>query len=177
MDICTQAEIVLRGAGYDTWQAHEGQQPVTCFESQSVVGFVHAFDTCARLLEQWRESQKTVLKRYSAALRPAGMKAWNVYSVFLTAAVGTPLEVFEIGKIEEDFTLTRKIASCQIAIAEDVYNALLPILPIAPFGGVTVTDYETRLHKRLSEVDEKVATAFLGDQSASEVARLLVEGS
>jgi hypothetical protein len=177
MDIYTQAEVVLRGAGYDTWQSDGGTQVVTCFESQSVAGFVHVFDTCDGLLKRWRDSQQVVLNRYAAALRPAGVKAWNVYSVFLTAAVGAPPQVFEIERIEEDFALTRKIARCNVAIAEDVSNALLPLLPVRSFVGATVTDYETQLHKRLSEVDQKVATAFLGTQSASEVATLLVESS
>src|ERR1035441_10670968 len=107
MDIYTQAEVVLREAGYDTWQSEGGAQVVTCFESQSVVGFVHVFDTCDGLLKRWRDSQQVVLNRYAAALRPAGVKAWNVYSVFLTAAVGAPPQVFEIERIEEDFALTR----------------------------------------------------------------------
>jgi hypothetical protein len=177
MDIYTQAEVVLREAGYDTWQSGTGTQIVTCFESQSVVGFVHVFETCDDLLKRWRDSQQVVLNRYAAALRPAGAKAWNVYSVFLTATAGAPLQVFEVEKIEEDFTLTRKIARCNVAIAADVSNALLPLLPVRSFAGATVTDYETQLQKRLSDVDQKLATAFLGTKSASEVATLLVESS
>lgn len=177
MDIHTQVEIVLRGAGYDTWPWADGTREVTCFESQSVAGFVHVFDTCDALLKGWRESQQVVLQRHAAALRPAGVKAWNIYSVFLTSDAGTPFDVFEVEKIEEDFTLTRKIAKCNVAIAEDVANALLPLLPITSFVGVTLTDYQTQLQKRLGEVDQRVATAFLSQQPASEVAALLVESS
>ena len=175
MDIHTQAEIALREAGYDTWQTEGGAQAVTCFESQSVAGFLYVFDTCDALLSRWRESQQAVLNRYAAALRPAGVKAWNVYSVFLTGDPGTPSKVFQIEKIEEDFVLTRKIARCGVALAEDVSNALLPLLPVGTFAAPTTADYETQLQRRLNEVGEKVATAFLSTQPPSAVAAFLVE--
>jgi hypothetical protein len=177
MDIYTQAEIVLREAGYDTWQSEGGPPIVTCFESQSVVGFVHVFDSCNSLLKLWRESQRLVLQRYAAALRPAGVKAWNVYSIFLTGATATASDASEVEKIEEDFTLTRKIARCNVTIADDVSAALLPLLPVKSHGGVAVIDYLTQLQKRLGEVDRRVATAFLSTQPVSEVAALLVESS
>jgi hypothetical protein len=148
---------------------------ITCFESQSVAGFIHVFTTCASLLDGWRNAQQAVLNRYAAALRPAGVKAWNVYSVFLTPEVGTESQGFEIERIEEDFTLTRKIARSKVTTPTDVSSAFLPLLPIASFADVTVTDYHTQLRKRLSEIDEKVTAAFLGTQPASEVAALLVD--
>jgi hypothetical protein len=177
MEIHTQSEIVLREGGYDTWQAEVGGQVITCFESQSVAGFIHVFDTCGSLLDGWRNAQQAVLNRYAAALRPTGVKAWNVYSVFLTPETGTVSQGFEIERIEEDFTLTRKIARSKVTIAADVSSALQPLLPIAAWTDVAVTDYQTQLRKRLSEIDEKVTVAFLGNQPASEVAALLVDVS
>jgi hypothetical protein len=177
MDIHTQSEIVLREAGYDTWQSEKGGRVVTCLESQSIVGFIHVFETCDELLSRWRDSQQLTLNRYAAALRPAGVKAWNVYSIFLTSAVGTSAEIFEIEKVEEDFTLTRKLVRCNVTLAEDVSSALLPLLPVRSFAAVTVTDYEAQLHKRLSGVNEQVARIFLSTASALEVATLLVESS
>jgi hypothetical protein len=177
MDIYTQAEIVLRESGYDTWQSEGGAPVVTCFESQSVVGFVHVFDSCNSLLKLWPESQRLILQRYAAALRPAGVKAWNVYSIFLTSAAAAPAEAFEVEKIEEDFTLTRKIARCNVTIADDVSSALLPLLPVKAYAGIAVPDYQTQLRKRLSEMDPRVATAFLSNQPISEVAALLEESS
>jgi hypothetical protein len=174
MDIHTQTEIVLREAGYETWQSEAVTPVVTCFENQSVAGFIHAFDTCDTLLHSWQQSQQAVLRRYAAALRPAGVKAWNVYSVFLTAAPGTSAEVFEVEKIEEDFTLTRKIARCNVATGDDLSNALLPLLPIKAASSVAVTDYRTQLHRRLSEVSPAVAAAFISGQSPAEVANVMV---
>jgi len=175
MDIHTQVEVVLREADFDTWPWSDGTRAVTCFESQTVAGFVHVFDTCDALLKGWRESQLAVLARFAPALRPAGVKAWNVYSVFLTPDPGTPIHVFGVERIEEDFALTRKIARCNVVVADDIRNALLPLLPASSFVAVAAADYQTQLRRRLSEVDQNVATAFLGNQSAVEVAAFLME--
>jgi len=83
MDIATQAEIVLREAGYDTWAWTGASTEVTCFENTAIIGFVHVFRSPDELLERWEAAQQVVLSRHSAALRSAGAKAWNVYSVLL----------------------------------------------------------------------------------------------
>lgn len=175
MDIHTQVEVVLRGADYETWPWSDGTRAVTCFENQAIAGFVHVFDTCDDLLTGWQESQRVVLSRFAPALRPAGVKAWNVYSVFLTPDPGTPVHVFEVEKIEEDFALTRKIARPNVVVVDDITNALLPLLPARSFTGVLVTDFQAQLQRRLSEVDQRLATAFLNNQSGAEIAALLVE--
>lgn len=175
MDIQTQVEIDLREAGYDTWLWNTSPASVVCFENQSLVGFVHVFPTAEMLLHSWREAQQFSLARYAAVLRPAGAKAWNVYSIFLTAGMCSATQAFQIERIEEDFALTRKIARCNVGIGADVANAILPLLPIKLSVPVTATDFVAQLRNRLRDVQPELANAFLERTSVAEVAKLLVE--
>jgi hypothetical protein len=147
MDIGTQAEVILREAGYDTWPWLGGDVPAICFENEAVLGFLHAFESGEALLSGWRDVQHAALARHAAALRIAGAKAWNVYSVFLTREPSPPL-AHDIERIEEDFSLTRKIARAGVHTATDLTKVLLPLLPIRSQPVISETDYERRLRDR-----------------------------
>jgi len=172
MDIFTQAEILLRDAQYETWTWTGSAGPVTCFENAALMGFVHVFDTADALLSGWKESQHVALARHSASLRGAGAKAWNVYSVFLSpdrdARRGR-----EIERIEEDFSLTRKIARASIATPDDVEMTLLPLLSIRSKPQLGASNFETRLRTRLKDIPQDAVTAFLKDATPAEIARIL----
>jgi hypothetical protein len=172
MDTATQAEIVLRGAGYDTWSWTGSSPAVTCFESAAVIGFLHVFPSATDLLTRWEAAQQTVLSRHAPALKVAGAKAWNVYSIFLT-----PDESIDgrraIERIEENFSLTRKIARGAIQTADDVERALLPLTAVRAQPLLADADFQARLRSRLKDVPPEALTAFLGDVTAEEVARIL----
>ena len=80
----------------------------------------------------------------------------------------------EIERIEEDFSLTRKIARASITTPDDVENALLPLLPLRskPVLGAP-SNFETRLRTRLKDVPADAVTAFLSETSPAEIARIL----
>ncbi|MCP8883376.1 hypothetical protein NIM87_07695 [Devosia sp. XJ19-1] len=172
MDIATQAEIVLRNAQYETWSWSGPSGPVTCFESAALMGFVHVFVNAEALMAGWQASQKTSLARHAASLRGAGMKAWNVYSVLLTAE-RAPSLARAIERIEEDFTLTRKIARTAVTTAEDVERALLPLIGLRAQPLLGATNFEDRLRSRLKDVPADAVAAFLNETPAVEVARIL----
>lgn len=172
MDIATQAEIVLRNAQYETWSWSGPSGPVTCFESAALMGFVHVFANAEALMAGWQASQKTSLARHAASLRGAGIKAWNVYSVLLTAERAPSLDR-AIERIEEDFTLTRKIARTAVATAEDVERALLPLMGLRAQPLLGATNFEDRLRTRLRDVPADAVAAFLNETPAVEVARIL----
>ncbi len=172
MDISTQAEIVLRDAQYETWSWPGPNGPVTCFESAAVMGFVHIFETAEALMAGWQAGQKAALARHAASLRGAGTKAWNVYSVFLTAE-RAPALARAIERIEEDFTLTRKIARIAVTTAEDVERALLPLMAIRSQPMLGASNFEDRLRARLKDVPADAVTAFLNETPAADVARIL----
>lgn len=172
MDIFTQAEILLRDAHYETWTWSGSSGPVTCFENAALMGFLHVFDTADTLLGTWRANQQGALTRHAGSLRGAGAKAWNVYSVFLTpdhdARRGR-----EIERIEEDFSLTRKISRGSITTADDVETALLPLLSLRSKPLLGASNFETRLRTRLKDITPEAVTAFLNETTPAEVARIL----
>lgn len=172
MDIATQTEILLRGAGYDTWMATT--PAVICFENAAILGFVHVFPSADDLLAHWHEAQHNALSRHGPALRAAGAKAWNVYSVFLTKDQPSTQQ-FAIERIEEDFTLTRKIARAGVRTQDDLERTLLPLTGIRAQPLPSDADFEDRLRARLRDVSPDVLAAFLGHASAEEVARILVD--
>lgn len=172
MDIATQSEVVLREAGFQTWAWTGASPPVICFESTSVAGFVHIFATATELLESWEQAQQRVLSRHAPALRAAGAKAWNVYSVFLTSELSPTLQG-RVERLEEDFALTRKIARTAIQTLEDVTNALLPLSPIRAQPILEDVDVASRLRLRAKDISPEALNAFLGDVKADEVAEIL----
>lgn len=172
MDIPTQVEIALRDAQYDTWVSTSSSSPVTCFESVALMGFVHVFDSARALLNEWETRQDHVLARHSVALRTAGAKAWNVYSLFLTAE-SAPDQTGTIERIEENFELTRKIARESVRTVDDVERSLLPLISIRSKPSLGATDFKDRLRSRLKDLPSEAVTAFLSDTSSVEVSRIL----
>jgi hypothetical protein len=176
MDIATQSEILLREVDYQTRPWSGGAVPAVCFENHVLIGFIHVFKSAEDLLNGWEEAQRVALVRHAVALRSASVKAWNIYSVFLTGDVSQTLER-RIERIEEDFTLARKIARGGIQTTAELGRALLPLLPIRAQPSLTEEDYGERIRLRLKDVSADAVTAFLGPVSAEEVARILESGS
>lgn len=174
MDIATQAEILLRSAGYDTWSRGGAAPVVTCFENAALIGFLHVFPSAGELLNSWESAQQSVLSRHSTALRAAGAKAWNVYSVFLAEETDTKHQR-EVERIEEDFSLTRKIARAGVRTHNDLEHALMPLLGVKAKALLVDSDFEDRLRLRLKSVSPDVIAAFLGSNGATEVAEMLGE--
>lgn len=173
MDIFVQTEILLRDIQYETWTWTGLAGPVTCFESAALIGFVHVFDTADALLCNWRASQQAALARHAASLRAAGAKAWNVYSIFLTSDQDVR-RAREIERIEEDFSLTRKIARASIVTTDDVEKALLPLLSFRSKPLLGMSNFETRLRTRLKDIPSEAVTAFINNETTpAEVARIL----
>jgi hypothetical protein len=172
MDIATQAELLLRDAGYESWQLTIASPPVLCFESATIIGFLHVFDTAAQLIDNWAAAQNLVLSRYAANLRHAGEKAWNVYSVFLTSERNADKRR-QVERLEEDFTLTRKIARTNLQLPEDVKVALMPLLPIRAQPTLSFDNVEDRLRARTKDVPTLALEGFLRGASAEEIAEML----
>jgi hypothetical protein len=174
MDIATQSEVLLRILGYETWTLPGTTATVICFENAAVIGFVHVFPSADDLLTGWQAAQNVVLSRHGPALRAAGAKAWNVYSIFLTEEQA-PTQQRAIERIEEDFTLTRKIARAGVRTQDDLERTLLPLAAMRAQPLISETDFEDRLRVRLKDVSPDALTAFLGTAAAEEVARILAE--
>ncbi len=174
MDISTQVEIVLRDAQYETWVSTSSLSPVICFENAALMGFVHVFDSARALLDEWEKRQQHILSRHATELRAGGAKAWNVYSVFLTAELA-PDQVPTIERIDENFEFTRKIAREAVRTSEDVERALLPLISIRSKPTLGVSNFSERLRIRLKDLPEEAVEAFLNDMPSFEVVRILGE--
>ncbi len=172
MEIVTQTEIILREAGYTTFP--DDAVAVVRFECEALIGFLHIFSTAQELLRTWRQVQTRTLERYQPAIRLAGDKAWNIYCLFLCQDASTELSC-QIERIEEDFTLTRKIARSGIKVPADLRWALLPLLPVSSQAAIAEPDYLARLQSRLKEIRPEVIKAFLGATGPAEVARILAD--
>jgi hypothetical protein len=172
MDIGTQSEIVLRESGYQTWAWTGASPPVICFENTTVAGFVHVFPTAQELLATWEAAQQRVLSRHAPAFRAAGAKAWNVYSVLLTSELAPALQR-RVERLEEDFSLTRKIARTAIQTPEDVTNALLPLGPIRAQPLLEGADVASRIRTRATDLPIEALNAFLGDGTPDDVVEIL----
>jgi len=176
MDIATQTEVLLRVFGYETWTWTGITPAVVCFENAALIGFVYVFPSANDLLTRWQEVQSAALSRHGPALRAAGAKAWNVYSVFLTEEQA-PTQQRAVERIEEDFTLTRKIARAGVRTQDDLERSLLPLTAIRAQPLISESDFEDRLLARLKDVPTDALTAFLGAIPAEEVVRILTEKS
>src|SRR6185437_3731836 len=163
MDISLQSEIVLRDAEYKTWTCTGSTAaPVICFENVASLGFLLVFPTVSELIGSWEAVQKSALARHAASLRASGPKAWNVYSVFLTPE-SLPSRARIIERLEEDFSLTRKIARAGIQTADDLERALLPLISIRSRPLLGAANFEARLRARLKDIPLDAVTALMND--------------
>jgi hypothetical protein len=174
MDILNHSEITLRQAGYVTWPWSGGRVPVLCFENLSLIGFLHAFPSAQSLVSGWEEAQKAALARFAPALKLSGAKAWNVYSVFLTEEMA-PTLAKPIERIEEDFSLTRKISRSGVKSAADLQQALLTLLPILSQPTLDQADFNQRLRARLKDLSPTAVTAFIGTGKPRDIVEILEE--
>src|SRR5690606_9962921 len=106
----------------------------------------------------------------------AGAKAWNVYSVFLTPDKDMQ-QGHQIERIEENFSLTRKLARASITTPDDVERALLPLLSIRSKPLLGASNFETRLRTRLKDIPPDAVIALLNEATPADVARILGEVS
>lgn len=177
MEISRHAESLLRQAGYSTRLVTKGPRAVLCFEDNTVVGFLQVFGDVRELLSNWQAAEKANLVRHTIQLRSAPTKAWNVYSAFLTEDRGSPQDAAEVGRIEEDFSSTRKIARTGVNSIVELERALSPLLPLRNVTSFSVSDYEARLRARLNFLPRDLKEALLGRVDPAEIARLANTGS
>ena len=175
MDLQKETEIVLRDGGYETWPWQKGLVPAVCFEDELILGFVHYFASTDDLVSKWEDAQSTALLRFRPALRNAGEKAWNVYSIFITVDVADDSMTSKLDSIEENFEQTRKLVRTGVISTANLKNALLPLLPIQNRPQINESNMEERLRVTLQEINPAAAKAFLGKATPIDIAQILAE--
>ena len=175
MDLKKETEIVLRDAGYHTWPWENGPVPVVCFENDAILGFTYFFGTAAEMQEGWEAAQNAALARFRLALKGAGEKAWNIYSVFLSEAPADERVTVELDRIEENFRQTRKIVRTGIEARAHLVGALIPLLPIRNTPTIDESNFEARLAATLEKIHPEGSRAFLSKAKAVDLAQILAE--
>ena len=151
----------LLDGGYDVATTDDQGGPVILFENDAILGFVLSFPDAGALLEQWEETGQRVLQSAQFALRRAERKAWNTYLVLLAQQEGDYGQKIMLGAIEENLVGTRKIAGAGFADAEDIRDALLPLLSIQNAPRLDAVDMPDEIRFRTSELPTELVEAFL----------------
>ncbi len=173
-DVLSTVQVVMQSANYRTWEIRDSRNLTIGFEDEVTMGFVSVFATPRQMIDNWRETEATLLTRFAAQFGAAGDKAWNVYSVFLTEARSSDEERREIRWIEEDLERTRKITATGLFARDDFVKALLPLLPIIAKPLLAPEDSTQRLLRRIEVISPSVRDLVLDDSiSPAEVAARL----
>lgn len=176
IDLLSATRAVLTESGFVTRLATVERLPILRFEDEALLGFACVFDSPDDLLQRWKPTELSLLKHYSATLRVAGDKAWNVYCVFLCRSAADPEESRQVRWVEEDLERTRKVTSCGLASREDLVRALLPLLSLQQQPVLGAEDVRERLQRRILAIAPKVADVALDEAvPIAEVVRLLGE--
>lgn len=176
-DILGAVQLILNDAKFRTRLMSVADEPSVFFENDSVMGFVRVFPAADELLKGWRDAELAFLRTYAPRLRQSGDKAWNVYSVFLSAGPAADDLQRSIRWIEENLERTRKIASAGLTSRGEIVQALVPILPLQHEAVLGPGDVEVRLRTRLQTLWPKSADAILSfEVEPTEVIQLLRRG-
>ena len=173
IDLFTHSERVLAAVGYDLLRLSGTETPSLAFEGQTVLGFIHVYDTPIDLLKLWQRDHKDAIRRFSFAFRRAGDKAWNIYAVFLAAADADARALHALHVIEEDLSGTRKIARAGLHTSVDVRSALLPLLPVQNAPPLEAIDNASEIRERAQDVPTAALDAFFENRPEEEVLHLL----
>jgi hypothetical protein len=163
-DLLSSLQIVLQEAGYKTWLTPADRLTAVCFEDESVIGVANIFEDVDTLLSGWRAIEASFLTRFAPRLREAKDKAWNVYSIFLTAAGADENQTRELRQLEENLEQTRKIAACGLNDRTELVTAILPILPLQYQPRLDNEDLTIRLQNRIATIAPAAAHAALDDK-------------
>lgn len=113
-----------------------------------------------------------VLRRGQPA-SPA-LKAWNLYTVFLSPAPCSTETTRLLFAMEEDFRGTRKIARAGLTGRDDIELALAPLLPLRNLRVVGIEDATSRLEQRLGAIGQALTDLGRDVPAGAIAARLMV---
>lgn len=141
------------------------------FEDDTLLGFICELPLHT-ILESWERRQDDFLARNARVLRNSALKAWNLYSVFLSPDVPSKTDQKGLVNIEEDFRASRKVVHAGILTVTDVRRALYPFIPIQNIASLEESDSLQKLRRRLSELP-RVAVDVLLDERLSDEESIL----
>ena len=168
--LCVPAGRSLNDAFGDTTR---GQ--VLAFEGVTALGFIIPYPCAASLLTSWNVDAAALISEHQLNFRRAQAKAWNAYTVFLSAGPANYGEQVALNVIEEDLTGTRKIARAGIGDVEQLRTALLPLLPIQSAPSLGAVDMPAEIRLRTTEIPERAIEAYLSGAHETSVIQVVEE--
>jgi hypothetical protein len=177
IDINTASAEILREADFEVAHGGANDRGQLTFESSTVIGFLFAYSSVSALLENWEKDSNGAVSAHQHALRRAGQKAWNTYTVLLTADIADVSQSASISSIEEDLSGTRKIVRAGVVDNFDVRAALLPLLPLQSSPRLESVDSAKEIASRATELSPKAIEAFLSPADEATVLLVLEEGT
>lgn len=172
-NILLDAQSILEIGGYRTLVPNPASQHLY-FEDSNVLGAVFVLDSVAAIVQQWQELQDNFLQQNGQRLAFDALKAWNSYSVFLTAQASAERDASTLSVIEENFRGTRKLVRASIKSKLDAEKALAPLLPLRQFPSFTSEDVKERLASRLGEPGSALR-ALVSSAEAADIAASLMD--
>jgi hypothetical protein len=137
------------------------------FEDETLLGFVCEL-SLESLLQTWSRRQDDFLKRNARTLAQSALKAWNLYSVFLSSDVPDETVRKTLAVIEEDFRASRKVVFAGVQTTADVTRALYPFIPIQNIATLETSDSLRKLQDRLSALPKAAVDVLLREPRGNE---------
>lgn len=168
MNILFETIDILESEGYKTKQSDTSEDKAY-FEDESLLGFISVHTSLQDIIATWKENQDEFLNKNAIKLRADPVKAWNIYSIFLTSDFEEKRLLEKIAEIEEDFRGSRKIIGNDIQIKNDLVRTLLPLLSIQKIITIQPEDTISRLRKTVNHLE------LLKDLPDREILNLIIE--
>jgi hypothetical protein len=162
--IIEEAKDVLEKYGY---MVSFRDNDMLQFEDETLLGVISELSLEA-LLGTWSSRQDAFLKSNARTLANSALKAWNLYSVFLSSDVSDEAARKKIIAIEEDFRATRKIVLAGVQTSADVVRALYPFVPIQNIAVLEASDSLQKLRRRLGALPAPAVDVLLRDLRGNE---------
>jgi hypothetical protein len=137
------------------------------FEDETLLGFICELPLMT-ILESWTSRQDEFLRKNAVVLRHSALKAWNLYSVFLSSEIPNENDRRALVTIEEDFRASRKVVHTAMQTVGDVTRALYPFIPIQNIASLEESDSLRKLQGRLSELPSAAVDALLNERVSDE---------
>ena len=150
-ELVHDVRAALHAAGYDTLMLRP-DSAVLYFEDDSIMGHVHVVESAEEILDRWESIQDEFLRSNAPRFLRDPLKAWNIYTVLVTAAPHTQRTATALLSVEDDMRGTRKIVRAGVVTKQDVLGALAPILPLRNVSTVSPVNLTTRLEERLRAI-------------------------
>jgi hypothetical protein len=137
------------------------------FEDETLLGFLCEL-SLESLLQTWSRRQDDFLRSNARTLSNSALKAWNLYSVFLSSDVPDEAAQKRIITIEEDFRASRKVVLASVQTTADVVRALYPFIPIQNIAVLETSDSLQKLRDRLSALPPAAVDLLLREPTSNE---------